>query len=96
MEQDPGDRLPKGGHVTRLCPDKGSSRPGRVTLLVGARPVHQKFAGSIPSQGTYLGRGFHPQLGHIWEATEGCFFLRPPAPHFPPSVSSINISLGED
>ena len=29
-------------------------------------PTHQKFAGLIPDQGTYLVCGFHPRLGSIW------------------------------
>ena len=32
-------------------------------------PLHQKVAGSIPSQGTYLGGRFDPWLGHVREAT---------------------------
>ena len=37
------------------------------------RPVHQKAAGSIPSQGTYLDCRFDPQVKHVWEATDQCF-----------------------
>ena len=33
-------------------------------------PVHQKVAGSIPSQDTYLGCGFDPQSGQAQEATD--------------------------
>ena len=32
-------------------------------------PIHQKVAGSISGQGTYVGCGFNPQFGHVWEAT---------------------------
>ena len=39
------------------------------------RPVHQRIAGSIPRQGTYLGCGFDLLAGHLWEATSRCFFL---------------------
>ena len=48
-------------------------------------PCTERVTGSIPSQGTYLGCEFHPQLGHIWEAaidvsidvslSHRCFFL---------------------
>ena len=44
--------------------------------------VHQKVADSIPGQGTYLGCGFDPWLGHIWEAANQCF-----------SLSQINIQI---
>ena len=39
--------------------------PGWVAQLVGTstQKVYQKVAGSIPSQGTYLGCGFDPRLG---------------------------------
>ena len=36
-------------------------------------PIRQKVVGSIPSQGTYLGCRFDPQLGYVWEATNRCF-----------------------
>ena len=36
-------------------------------------PIHQKIAGLIPSQETYLGCVFDPMSGHIWEATNRCF-----------------------
>ena len=62
-------------------------------------PIHQKVAGLIPHQGTYLGCGFDPWSGHAWEATD-CFSLTflslslfPPP--LPLSLKSINISLGE-
>ena len=38
-------------------------------------PIHQKVAGSIPSQGTYVGSTFNPQSGSIWEATYVSFSL---------------------
>ena len=34
--------------------------PGHVAQLVGTSSVHQKVAGSIPSQGTHLGCRFNP------------------------------------
>ena len=46
-----------------------------VAQLVGCHPVKQKFASSIPSQGTYLGCGPGPQLGCEQEATNKCFSL---------------------
>ena len=36
---------------------------------VECHPLHQKVAGLIPGQGTYLGCGFNPQSGCVWEAT---------------------------
>ena len=44
--------------------------PGRVALLAGALPVHQEVMGSISGQGTYLGCGLDPWLGHVWEVTD--------------------------
>ena len=38
-------------------------------------PVHEKFGGLIPRQGTHLGCGFSPQSARVWEATYQCFFL---------------------
>ena len=32
--------------------------------------VHRKVMGPIPSQGTYLGCRFGPQLGLVWVATD--------------------------
>ena len=63
------------------------------------RPVHQKVAGSIPSQGTHLGCRFDPPLGCVWEATNGCFSLTSKFLSLPPySLSKIHkyISLGEE
>ena len=39
-------------------------------------PVHQKFAVSIPGQGTYLGWGFNPWSGRMREPTDWCFSRR--------------------
>ena len=38
-------------------------------------PKHQKFTGSITSQGTYLGYSFNPLLGHVRKASNQCFSL---------------------
>ena len=54
---------------------------GRLSWL-GCHPMHQKVVGSIPSQGTHLGCGFNPWLGHLREATNQCL---PPSAHLPPS-----------
>ena len=35
--------------------------------------MHQKVAGSVPSQGMYLGCGFDPWSGCVREATSRCF-----------------------
>ena len=35
----------------------------------------KKVVGSIPGQGTYLGCGFYPHSGHVWETTNLCFSL---------------------
>ena len=63
-------------------------------------PVHQKVAGSIPDQGTYLGCGCDPWVGCVQEATRPMFLF-----HIDVSVSlshilflsleSINMSSGE-
>ena len=63
------------------------------------RPVHQKVAGLIPGQGTYLDCGFDPWSEHVWEATSQCFshinvhlfvYLSPP---FFLSLKSVNIKV---
>ena len=36
-----------------------------VAQLVGHHPAKGKFTGSIPGQGTWLGCGFCPFLGHV-------------------------------
>ena len=51
-------------------------------------PYTKKVTGSIPSQGTYLGCGFDPRWGRVWEATDHCFSLR-----LPSSLSEINKSI---
>ena len=56
------------------------------------RPIHQKVVGSIPSQGTHLGCGFDPRLGHVWKATDRGFSLTLTvlSPALPSSLSKIN------
>ena len=49
--------------------------PGGVAQLVGTPSRTQKIVGSIPGQGAYLGWGFEPQLGYIWQTTDRCFSL---------------------
>ena len=50
----------------------------RAPILAGwlkcldRQPMHQKVAGSIPTQGTYLGCGFNPRSGCVWEGTDEC------------------------
>ena len=39
----------------------------RLFSWLERHPIHQKAAGSISSQGTYLGCGFDPWSGHIQE-----------------------------
>ncbi|KAF6099844.1 hypothetical protein HJG60_011575 [Phyllostomus discolor] len=46
----------------------------------------------ILGQGAGLGCGFRPCSGHRWEATNGCFSLRPMCLH-PHSLKSISMSL---
>ena len=56
-------------------------------------PVHQKAAGSILGQGTYLLRcGFHPWSGHIQEVTNQCFSLT--SMFLPLSLTSIIVLAG--
>ena len=63
-------------------------------------PEHQRAVASIPSQGTYLGCGFVPQSGCMWEAINErifltlIFFSLPVS--LPLALKLINISLGED
>ena len=38
-------------------------------------PMHQKVAGSIPSQSAYLRWGFNPWWGCVQEAIDQCFSL---------------------
>ena len=58
-------------------------------------PVHQKVAGLIPSQGTYLGCGFDHWPGHITGGNQSLFlshidvFLS-----FSPPPSSLSKILG--
>ena len=44
-----------------------------VASWVEGQHANQKVAGSIPGQGTCLGCGPGPWLGHVQEATDGCF-----------------------
>ena len=78
-------------------------KPALATWLrwLECQSVHQKFAGSIPSQGTCLGRGFHPLMGWVQEATSHQCFCISLSSSLPPSfLSSLklngNMSLGED
>ena len=50
-------------------------RAGLLAWLEEHHSTHQKVGGLIPSQGTYLGCGFDPQLGQTWEATNNYFSL---------------------
>ena len=60
-------------------------------------PVQQKVMGSIPGQGTYLGSGFDPQVGYVWEATDHCFPLTLMVLSFLPlSLKPINLLPGGD
>ena len=44
--------------------------PAGVAQLAGAPSCNQKVVGLIPTQVTYLGCGFDPGSGHMWEATD--------------------------
>ena len=46
----------------------------RLLSVLVHRLIHQKAAGSILSQGTYLGCGFKPRLGHVQEENNQCLF----------------------
>ena len=39
--------------------------PAQWLSWLECHPMHQKIVGSISGQGTYLGCGFDPWLGHI-------------------------------
>ena len=69
--------------------------PGWVAALVEASSRNQKVAGSMPSQGTYLGCWVDPWSGRVQEATDWCFSL---TLTLPSSLfkKSINISSDED
>ena len=64
--------------------------------------MDQKIAGSIIGQGTDLGCGFDPLLGHVWEATDRCFSFSPSLPLTHPALPLLlkamkkKMSLGED
>ena len=58
--------------------------------------MHEKFASSIPGQGTYLGCKVDPWSRCIQEATDGCLSLTSMCLSVCLSLSSVNISLGED
>ena len=58
-------------------------------------PIHQKFAGSVPDQGTCLGCGFHPGWGmHRRHPTMSLSLSLSLSLCL--SLKSINISSGED
>ena len=76
---------------------KDNISPDRVAQSL----EHQKAAGSIQGQGTYLGCRFDPQSGQVWEATNfslshRCFSLSLSPSSLPLPLKSINISLGEN
>ena len=50
-----------------LCAEKKKGRlaPAGVAQWIECRPVNQKVASSIPSQGTFLGCGPGPRLGAL-------------------------------
>ena len=55
-------------HLLLLCPGCCGS--------LGWSIIHSQGAtGLIPGQGTFLGCGFNPQLGRVWEAIDWCFSL---------------------
>ena len=58
---------------------EGNSSPDGCgsARLVGHHPATGRAAGPIPGQGTCLGGGFGPRLGHKHEATDRCFPLSP-------------------
>ena len=60
---------------------------------MGALSWAPNVAGSIPSQGTYLGCGFSPGLWHIWEATDQCFSLTWMSLSLPLPLSKINTRI---
>ena len=71
----------------------GESWPGWLSWL-DLHSIHQRVAGFIPSQDTYIDCGFSPPLGCLWEATNRCFsitsvFLSPFL-----SLKSVTIALG--
>ena len=73
------------------CPYKRKRQsPGQVAQLVGASSCTAKGLCSIPSQGTYLHCGFDPQLGHVQEATDGCFSLS----SLPSKINKYNLGWG--
>ena len=73
--------LPCGGLIIALSQQSLSltikSSPAPVGLLswLEHHPVHQRVAGLIPGQDTYLGCRFNPHSGCILEATNWCFSL---------------------
>ena len=64
------------------------SSPGHCGSVVRASSHAPKVGCSISSQSTYLGCGFDPHSGWVWEVTSQCFSL---SLYF--SLKSINIFL---
>ena len=59
--------------------------------------VNRKVTGSIPGQGTYLGCGFDPRLGCMWEATYRYFSHQCFSLFLPSSLCKISkLSLDEN
>ena len=63
--------------------------PGCVAQWVGAFPMHQRVAGAIPGQRTYLGVGIDPWLGCVRETPKPRFSLTLMFPPAPLSFSSM-------
>lgn len=80
-------------HAKRMETKELQSGLGRVAQLE-RQPRHQKVAGSVPGQDTYLGHGFNRGVRACTRSNRS-MFLSPFS--LPLSFSkSINISLGED
>ena len=60
--------------------------------------MHQKVAGSIPGQDTYIGYTFQSWLEYLGEATDQCFLTHRclSSLPLPLSLKLINIPSGED
>ena len=77
------------GHPGLLLKSPTLACPGQYSALVWINPVSRKVKGSSPSQGTCLGCGFGPWLGHVQGATNQCF-----SPSLPLFLESVSLSSG--
>lgn len=88
--------------TSEICCSNEMSGPGRVAQSVRASSQYTEVVGSTLRHNTCPGCGFSPQSGHVWETTNGYFFLTAMflslslSPHLPLFLQSTNTSSGKD